>query len=64
MDSEEEGRVRRAGALLGVALIIYIGALVAIYETPGGLLAAPEPLNLLLGGGIGVVLLLLLPIWW
>jgi hypothetical protein len=46
-----------------VALVIYIGALAAIYETPV-LLAAPEPLKLLLGGGIGVVLLLFLPGRW
>ena len=56
--------MRIAIAAFCLALITYGVALATIYEPPIALLALPEPAALLLGGGVGVVLLLLLPEWW
>jgi hypothetical protein len=56
--------VRRAVVLFGAALIVYAVAVAAIFREPGVTLASPEPLGLLLGVGISVVVLLLLPVWW
>lgn len=56
--------MRLAIAVFCLALVAYGCALAAIYEAPAGPLVLPEPVALLLGGAIGVVLLLLLPEWW
>ena len=56
--------MRLAVAVFCLALIAYVFALAAIFEAPAAPLAVPEPIALLLGGGIGVALLILLPEWW
>jgi hypothetical protein len=56
--------VRFAAVVFGLTVITYVYALAIIIESPSMPLALPEPVTLLLGGVIGVVLLLVLPEWW
>lgn len=55
----------RIVAFFGSCLILFAGALMALYCGPGGAsLAPPESLGLLVGSLVGIVLLLLFPAWW
>lgn len=52
-------------AFFGSCLILFAGALVALFRGSGGAaLAPPEPVGLLVGSLVGIVLLLVLPAWW
>lgn len=55
----------RVATVAGTALVVYAVAVFELLRHPGGVaLALPEPLGLLAGSVLGIILLLALPEWW